>query len=200
MKVTFALPTDGKDHAFCLRCHSPGVELQHNSEGGLEFYCDGCGFVQGRCLYIGKGKFWIDQENTFWHESGGVFVRRNDGKFLFFERTSWPAGLTIPSGHIDRGETGLRGAIRELREEVGIDSRDLTLIDELDIEESCNAGADHHHWHVYLFKTNQQNIAVVAADEGRNAQWLSLEEALARTMTDGVRHIILQYQRQLQTI
>lgn len=46
------------------------------------------------------------------------------GKILYLRRhnSEWNDGkLTVPAGHIDQGETPLQSAVRELKEEVGLD-------------------------------------------------------------------------------
>ena len=57
-------------------------------------------------------KWWTDSSRECWHEVAGVFIASPEGKFLFFERTKFPFGLTVPAGHVDRGEMPARTAAR----------------------------------------------------------------------------------------
>lgn len=50
-----------------------------------------------------------------------VFILENDSKFLFLKRNDKFKGYyLLPGGHIEDNETVLNGAIRELKEELGI--------------------------------------------------------------------------------
>lgn len=53
------------------------------------------------------------------YAAGGV-VQRQDGKYLFIQRRGW---WDLPKGKLDKGETKRKAAIREVKEEVGLDCR-----------------------------------------------------------------------------
>lgn len=138
-------------------------------------------------------------DGELWHESGGVFVRRPDGKFLFFERQNWPFGFNIPCGHVDDGESGEHGALRELDEEVGVKAVQPILIDEVDLPDSCSAGADFHRWHLYAVKV-EDSSAIRVLEEGSDLRWLALHEALALPMPPAIRTLVERYQEALEAI
>jgi mutator protein MutT len=53
-----------------------------------------------------------------------VILRREDGKAVFVKRsnTGWMDGkYGLPAGKVEKGETFLQGAVREAKEEVGVD-------------------------------------------------------------------------------
>ncbi len=55
-----------------------------------------------------------------------VMVYREDGSFLvqMREKNDWP-GINFPGGHIEDNETTEESAVREIREETGLEIRDL---------------------------------------------------------------------------
>lgn len=200
MKITFVPPTDGQEHHFCFHCHAEGVEIVYDADGHMQFHCATCGQTLPRCIYFSSATYWLDGSRTLWHETGGFFVRRPDGRFLFFERDNWPLGFHIPCGHIDAGESGEQGALRELREEVGIVPEAYQLIDVFDlIGDSCSGGADDHRWHLYLAKVNEY-ADIGVKEEGSNLQWLTLNEALQRPLLDSMRTLIQRYHVALESV
>lgn len=67
-----------------------------------------------------------------WHISAHVWIYRCDGSILLQKRAACKE--TFPSmwdisvaGHVDAGESPLEGAIREIREEIGINVQDSDL-------------------------------------------------------------------------
>lgn len=56
--------------------------------------------------------------------AGGI-VQRQDGKFLFIHRRGW---WDLPKGKLDDGESTRKAAIREVKEEVGLDCRILSTL------------------------------------------------------------------------
>jgi len=126
-------------------------------------------------------------------------VRNPEGKFLFFERLIFPFALTVPSGHLDVGEDALTAAHRETKEEVGIESKELTSIATEDIiGDSCRRGADAHRWHAYLLVLNKNlDIEVKEKDEGRMPVWLTFDEALQKDLIYPVRYIVNNFSSRL---
>jgi hypothetical protein len=111
--------------------------------------------------------WWVADDGEYWHESAGVFVRDQSGRFLFFDRTVFPvSALTVPAGHVDAGESPERAARRELHEEAG--------------------------WHAYLAVFDSPH-GVRLSGEGENEQWLTLAEAMAMDLTHPVRYIVERY-------
>ena len=59
-----------------------------------------------------------------------VLVIEKDGKYLFLKRSHTGKGdgfYMLPGGHVDEGETVLHAAVRELKEELGIDIKESDL-------------------------------------------------------------------------
>jgi len=131
------------------------------------------------------------------HESAGVFVRETSGKYLFFELRNFPYGLTIPTGHVDKGESPQEATIRELEEEVGIKASAVQEIISDNISgDSCSSGADTHTWHAFLYRLDvPQEITV--SKEGRTLQWLTIDEARKKHLPPAIDYLITNYSNKL---
>src|SRR5580765_8483247 len=104
MKLEGPYPNDGKAHSYCLACQAEGPEPVQQ-QGRTYYACRACGAVQPRLLVIDPAvKWWTDGTGEYWHAAAGVFVREPAGAFLFFRRTKYPFGLTVPAGHVGFGE------------------------------------------------------------------------------------------------
>ena len=57
------------------------------------------------------------------NENGDILLQRRQGTKL------WPGYLALPAGHIDEGENAYEAAIREAREELGIEIHVEDIID-----------------------------------------------------------------------
>ena len=62
--------------------------------------------------------------------------------------TSLGVGIGFPAGYIEEGEEAIKGAMRELREETGFVSDDITLIDSFYQDEGCSSALNR----IYLAK------------------------------------------------
>ena len=59
-----------------------------------------------------------------------VSIIEKDGKYLFLKRSNTGKGdgfYMLPGGHVDAGESVLHAAVRELKEELGIDVKESDL-------------------------------------------------------------------------
>lgn len=98
--------------AYCGHCgaEAPG---QPDRPGG-PFRCAACGFT------------------LFFNAAGavGAIIRRPDGRALFIRRALEPARgkLGLPGGFVDPGENAEEALVREVREEVGLEVRNLQYL------------------------------------------------------------------------
>lgn len=196
MKINFTIPDDNQMHRFCIECKSDGV-VQVKDGKQTKYRCNVCDTLNEVAIYFDKHKYWLDDDKELWHESSGVFVRNDQDKYLFYKRTEWPFSLTVPSGHVDIGESPKDAASRELFEETGIKGK-LQLLGSVEVDgDSCSAGADYHLWHAFILYFDKTKGEVMISEEGENALWLTLDEAQEQGVVFVVDYIIKKYIKEL---
>jgi len=199
MKIKFSLPKDGKRHRYCLNCFSEKVS--DISQKGRKFYsCDNCHRVHDRLIDIDPAlKWWVDKKTgEYHHESVGIIVIAPDKKILFFERTIFPYGHTIPAGHLEVNEKPETAVLRELKEETGLSLSKVNLFKEEDVPgDPCRRGADFHFWHLYIAKLQTIFKPNIEKEEGKKPIWLDLNQALKRKLTPPVRYFLEKYKNEI---
>lgn len=99
-----------------------------------------------------------------------VMIQGKDGKVLVEDRVdkSWP-GIAFPGGHIKYHESLVASAIREVKEETGLDIKDLRLVGiKEDVFKSFR-------YLVFLFKTSTYSGTLRSSKEGK-VFWLNPKE------------------------
>jgi 8-oxo-dGTP pyrophosphatase MutT (NUDIX family) len=203
MKINFPLPTDKeKSHRYCMVCHADAIEMTH-VDGLTKWKCGSCGKISDRYIHIGNtpkdGRWWVADDGEMWHESAGVFVRNPEGKYLFFDRVAFPFGYTVPAGHVDNGDASPQAAaVKELEEEVGLVSHNMTHALDVDIVESCGGGGDSHRWHIFREDLDEAiDAKVTEEDEGKDPVWMTLEEARTKELPPAIRYLLDNHAEQI---
>ncbi|MCQ4042679.1 NUDIX hydrolase [Streptantibioticus rubrisoli] len=205
MKIDFLLLRADTYGEYCLYCHAETVTWIF-VDGRKRCTCGTCGCEAERAIVVDpRISWWTDADGEYWHESAGVFVRDRQARFLFFQRTAFPYSLTVPAGHVERGEEPECAAARELWEEVGIRvaNGDLRLVaDEYFAGDMCRRGSEAHRWHAYLLDVEEHRDAgahpeVTVNEEGEAPIWLTLDQARTYRTTFAVERIIDQYSERL---
>jgi 8-oxo-dGTP pyrophosphatase MutT (NUDIX family) len=122
--------------------------------------------------------------------AGGLVVRRMRGRaYVAAVRVKEGTVLALPKGHIEPGESGAETAIREVREETGIDS---TMVEKLD---------DIRYWYTrdgarvlkvvsfFLLRYRSGSVRDYQRDEVDSAEWVPLEEAPRRLAYAGEKQM-----------
>ncbi len=79
----------------------------------------------------------------------------------------YPNMWALPGGHIDQGETALECIRREIKEEMGLDLKEIALF--VAVERSY--GTEHTYWARSSFRAEEIVLA-----EGQRVQWHSSDE------------------------
>ncbi|MEO1040015.1 MAG: NUDIX hydrolase [Pseudomonadota bacterium] len=117
--------------------------------------------------------------------SVGVVVWRGDEVLLIQRgRDPYKGQWSIPGGKIQLGETARQAALRELKEETGVEARLIGLIDVVD-----SISTD---WHYVLidFAAEWTGGEPIAADDAMAAEFVSVDEARERLAWDETRRVI----------
>lgn len=117
----------------------------------------------------------------------GVVCLR-DGEVLLIRRGREPrlGEWSLPGGRIEPGERAMDAALRELREETGVEAEILGLVDVVD-----GLFPEHGRHYVLIdYVARWTGGEPVAGDDAAEAAFMSVEEALRRVDWDETRRII----------
>lgn len=114
----------------------------------------------------------------YYHKPVWIWIVNDDGQLLVQKRSNnkkcFPGYWDIPSaGHLDAGESSIEGAIRETKEELGVDTKaeDYQYVGEYISDTTWELGQ------VYLLKMNMRaENMVLQEDEVEQVKWLSFNE------------------------
>ena len=122
--------------------------------------------------------------------AGGLVVRRMRGRpYIAAVRVKDGTVLALPKGHIEPGESGAETAVREVREETGLDGR---LVEKLD---------DIRYWYTrdgarvlkvvsfFLLAYRSGSLRDYQREEVDGAEWIPLEKAPERLAYRGEKEM-----------
>ena len=122
--------------------------------------------------------------------SAAVF--RDDGKLLIGLRGKDPRRLvwSLPGGHIEPGETAGNAALREIREETGVEAELLGLVDINDVIMRRADGSLRAHYLLTIFYGRWLAGDPVPADDCLEARFADIAEINALDTTDRLLHFV----------
>jgi nucleoside triphosphatase len=107
----------------------------------------------------------------------GIFIFNQQGQLLLLQSHKWPGAYVVPGGHVELGERLEEAALRETKEETGLDIYDLEFIN---FQQFIYDPAfwKHRHFIFFDFAAKTDGTDVVLNDEAQAYIWIEPKEAL----------------------
>jgi nucleoside triphosphatase len=116
-------------------------------------------------------------EQQFPEPTVGVFIFNQKGEVLLLQSHKWPGVYVVPGGHVELGERIEEAAVREAKEETGLDIYDLEFINfQQFIYDPAFWKKRHFIFFDYAAKTDSTDVAL--NDEAQEYIWITPKEAL----------------------
>ena len=107
----------------------------------------------------------------------GVFIFNPSDELLLLKSHKWPGRYVVPGGHVELGERIEDAAIRESKEETGLDVYDLEFINFQEfIYDPSFWKPKHFIFFDYACRTDSTDVQL--NDEAEEYTWVRLDEAL----------------------
>ena len=121
----------------------------------------------------------------------GAYVLVACEKKILLIKNSYKDGWTFPCGMVDRNETEIQGAKRELFEEVGINCElsDLVFLEKY----ISNKGFKEDHQHFHLLKLKLFPVVKLDMTEVVEYRWVSIYDFQSMDVPDSVKFIVGKY-------
>ncbi len=116
-------------------------------------------------------------EQQFPEPTVGVFIFDPQGKLLLLESHKWPGKYVVPGGHVELGERLEQAAIREAKEETGLDVYDLEFINFQQFIYDPSFWK-RRHFIFFDFAAKTDSAEVVLNEEAQEFIWVEPREAL----------------------
>ena len=128
-------------------------------------------------------------------QAGGIAVRRDGDRWsvLLVRAKKDPSVWIFPKGHIERGETAEAAALRETREEAGVDGE---LVRPIGRPLEFQSGREAVRVQYFLIRATGE----VDSAEGRAKTWREIDEAVRLLTFDGARQLLREARSALSEI
>jgi len=132
---------------------------------------------------------------TFVQQAGGIVFRRNRAgiSILLVRAKRDPSAWIFPKGHIEPGETARATAVRETREEAGVQGEAIGEVG--DPQEFEWAGRWYRVQYFLIQMTSESDET-----DGRAKAWFSFDEALDRISSTSARDLLLQARKRIEAL
>lgn len=119
-------------------------------------------------------------------------VRNKDRKILLVASVKQGGKWTLPGGHVEPGEKIIEAAIREVKEETGLDA---AAVETICFGELINPPDFHRPIHAVYFDCllEADGKVILQADELSDFVWVDPEEALKMDLAKGYENDIRSY-------
>lgn len=116
-------------------------------------------------------------DQVFPEPTVGVFIFNKSDEVLLLKSHKWPGSYVIPGGHVELGERLEEAAVREAKEETGLDIYDLQFINfQQFIYDPSFWKKRHFIFFDYFCRTDSLNVKL--NDEAQEYEWVKPEAAL----------------------
>jgi 8-oxo-dGTP diphosphatase len=124
----------------------------------------------------------------------GLYVVK-DGKVLLVRRGNEPGRgkWSLPGGRIRFGERSEEAALREMREETGLEVRLRRVVDVVDVFWQSERGELLEHFVIVDFEAEVIGGELRPADDALDARWFSPEELKGLEMTESTRRFLEEH-------
>lgn len=123
---------------------------------------------------------------------GAIAVVRKGDQVLLAQRSKggYIGRWGFPGGHVERGETVIEAAIRELREETGVVAEPAGVLTVLDEIGRTDTGVVEWHYVLIAVLADWRSGEAVAADDAAAVRWVTLAD-----IAGGVLPVLKQVER-----
>ncbi|MGE5507631.1 MAG: NUDIX hydrolase [Chitinophagales bacterium] len=132
--------------------------------------------------------------------AGGVIVDRGEALILRHARGEW----IMPKGHLEPGETPEEAALREVREETGLEARIVAPLGETSYhyrrEGETLLRPKKVIWYLMALGVPRENLALLTEEGLMEAAWLPLDEMAARLTWQGDKGIVEKARQALRAL
>ncbi len=153
------------EYRFCPNCATP--LRQEPRYGRVRPVCPACGFVHCANPRVAVVLFLADRDRV-------LLVKRG----MAPEKGRW----ALPAGYVDAGERPEAAAVREMREETGLEVAVAGMLD-LFYEETSRAV-------VILYRARLEGGTLAAADDVEEARWFSRGEPMPDLAFESTRKMV----------
>jgi nucleoside triphosphatase len=131
-------------------------------------------------------------EQQFPEPTVGTFIFNTNGELLLLKSHKWPGKYVVPGGHVELGERIEDAAIREAKEETGLDVYNLEFINfQQFIYDPAFWKQRHFIFFDYACRTN--DTKVMLNDETEEYVWIDPRTALDLPLDSYTRTSIEKY-------
>jgi len=116
-------------------------------------------------------------------------------KFLLARRALPPQLWTLPGGRIEPGEAAADAALRELKEETGVDAEILGFAGWREMILRDDAGQPTRHFVILAFAARWRAGEIALSPELADARWIGPAELGGFETTDGLAEIVTSARR-----
>lgn len=125
-------------------------------------------------------------DQTFPEPTVGIFIFNKAGEMLLLKSHKFPGRYVVPGGHVELGERLEEAAIREAKEETGLDVYDLKFINFQQFIYDPSFWK-RRHFIFFDFLGRADSLDVQLNDEAQEYFWVKLESALELPLDEYTR-------------